>query len=76
MPRFQFSIGRDGAVREAGAVLTDSFNEALKAIAEQSSVTDGEQLEIGVEGFPPAHYEFVAATLGRGAWKPQGRLAA
>ena len=76
MPRFQFSVGRNGVVREAGAVLSESFHDALTAIAEQSSVTHGETLEIGVEGFPPAHYEFVMASLGKGGWAPQSRLAA
>ena len=76
MPRFQFSVGKNGVVREAGAVLSDSFRDALTAIAEQSSVTHGETLEIGVEGFPPAHYEYVMATLGKGDWAPQSRLAA
>lgn len=76
MPRFHFSLGKDGTVREAGAVLSESFQEALTAIAEQSSVAHGETLEIGVEGFPPAHYEFVIASLGRGAWTPHSRLAA
>ena len=36
----------------------------------------GETLEIGVEGFPPAHYEYVMATRGKGDWAPQSRLAA
>jgi hypothetical protein len=77
MPRYQFSVGRDGVVREAGAVLSESFHDALTAIAERSSVTHGETLEIGVEGFPPARYEFVMATLGnRGGWTPASRLAA
>lgn len=76
MPRFQFSVGRDGAVREAGAVLSESFRDALTAIAEQSSVTHGETLEIGVPGFPPAQYEFVMASLGHGDWLPRRQLAA
>jgi hypothetical protein len=77
MPRYQFSVGREGVVREAGAVLSESFHDALTAIAERSSVTHGETLEIGVEGVPPARYEFVMATLGTtGEWAPASRRLA
>ena len=77
MPRFQFSVGRDGVVREAGAVLSESFQEALSAIAEQSDVTEGETLEIGVPGFPPARYDFVIPAVGHAGWQPKiPRLAA
>jgi len=77
MPRFQFSVGRNGVVREAGAVLSESFQEALSAIAEQSDVTEGETLEIGVAGFPPARYDFVIPALGGAGWQPKvPRLAA
>ena len=71
MPRFQFSVVRGGVVREAGAVLTESFDDALTAIAEQSDVTEGETLEIGVPGFPPARYDFVMPSLGTGGWRPR-----
>ena len=77
MPRFEFVVGRDDEVREAGAVTTDSFTDALRAIAEQADVTEGETLEIGVHGFPPARYQFIVPALGRGAWRPEvPRLAA
>ena len=76
MPRFQFSVGKAGVVREAGAVLTESFDDALHAIAEQSDVSEGETLEIGVPGFPPARYDFVAPTLGDAGWRARTSLAA
>ncbi len=76
MPRFKFAIDRDGAVRQAGAVQTDSFDDALSAIAEHSSVIDGETLQIGVEGFPPARYEYVRAAFGDGLWRPQSQRRA
>jgi hypothetical protein len=63
-------------VREAGSVLCESFHEALTAIAEQSSVTEGESLEIGVQGFPPARYEFVIPAPGKAAWRPTMPLLA
>jgi len=77
MPRFEFVIGKGDAVREAGAVLTDDFGAALRAIAEQADVTEGETLAIGVPGFPPARYAFVVPLTGRGTWQPEiPRLAA
>ena len=77
MPRFQFSVGKGGVVREAGAVLSESFEAALSAIAEQSDVTEGETLEIGVAGFPPARYDFVIPAVGDAGWQPRmPRLAA
>lgn len=77
MPRFEFVVGKGDAVREAGAVTTDSFTDALRAIAEQAEVTEGETVAIGVAGFPPARYEFVIPAAGRAAWRPTvPRLAA
>jgi len=76
MPRFQFSLGADDAVREAGAVLSDSFDEALTAISEQAEVREGDTLEIGVQGFPPARYQFVSFGHAAKAWLPAGRIAA
>ena len=78
MPRFTFALGQAGAVREAGAVLSDSFDEALEALAEQSDAHVGDLLEIGVAGFPPARFEFVKVGRRARAWRPAGsdRLAA
>lgn len=71
MPRFQFQVCKGGVVREAGAVLSESFDEALSAIAEQSDVTEGETLEIGVPGFPPARYDFHMPAVGMSGWRPK-----
>jgi hypothetical protein len=76
MPRFQFSLRADDAVREAGAVLSDSFDEALTAISEQSEVREGDTLEIGVRGFPPARYQLVSLGRDAKAWMPAGLMAA
>lgn len=77
MPRFEFVVGSGDEVREAGAVTSESFTDALRAIAEETHVTEGETLAIGVAGFPPARYEFVIPSAGRGAWRPDvPRLAA
>jgi hypothetical protein len=77
MPRFEFTVGKSGAVRRAGTVMSDSFTDALEAIAVRSEVTEGETLEIGVPGFPPARYEFVIPAAGTAGWQPDApRLAA
>jgi hypothetical protein len=39
-------------------------------------VQTGDHLEIGVYGFPPAHYECVGERLGLPLWLPANRLAA
>ena len=77
MPRFHFSLGRPDALREMGAVQSDSFDDALEALAEQAEPNVGDLLEIGVPGFPPARYEYVKVGRRQRAWKPHGgRLAA
>lgn len=75
MPRFQFSLRSSSAVREAGVVQSDTFAEALTAIDEHVTATEGDMLEIGVPGFPPARYECVSG-LGENMWRPTGLLAA
>ena len=57
MPRFEFAVGSAATFREAGAVTSESFDDALEAITEQVTIRDGDTLEIGVRGFPPARYE-------------------
>ena len=70
MPRFQFSLANEGTVREAGAVTSDSFREALDAIAEQSEAHVGDTLEIGVHGFPPARFELIKTGRRSRGWRP------
>ena len=76
MARFTFSLVKAGIASEAGMVVSDSFTEALDAIAEQPQVSVGDTLEIGVSGFPPARYQCVPfGRTGRG-FQPVNRLAA
>ena len=76
MPRFQFSLGSHEAIREAGVVTSESFSDALTAIGEQMDVHEGDMLEIGVPGFPPARFEYMLTLeLGESTWRP-ARLAA
>ena len=77
MPRFQFSLGHEGTVRESGAVTSDSFRDALDAIAEQSEANVGDTLEIGVPGFPPARFELIKTGRKSRGWRPtRDQLAA
>jgi protein involved in polysaccharide export with SLBB domain len=78
MPRFEFSLsGPDESLRLAGAVTSPTFAQAMDAIVEQAQVGGGDQLEIGVAGFPPAH--FAAHQEGFEdpvVWKQEGQKAA
>ena len=76
MPRFQFSLSTTNVVREAGVVQSESFADALSAIGEHLTANEGDTLEIGVTGFPPARYEFVQGLEGTQTWRRAGLLAA
>ena len=76
MPRFNFSLISSGLVGEAGVVQSDSFDDALAAISEHVTANEGDTLEIGVNGFPPARYHRVGLLAGARGWRPAGQLAA
>ena len=78
MSKYQFAISSGPeAIRQAGVVESDSFDEAVVLLGERIPVQEGDSLEIGVYGFPPARYDCVGAIRGgRPVWVPQGRLAA
>ena len=76
MPRFKFALSGPEEVREAGIVQSESFAEALSAIGEQSAIVEGDTLEIGVPGFPPARYHYLGLVRGQRSWRPAGQLAA
>ena len=77
MPRFRFALSTSDAVRQAGVIQVDSFSDALAAIGEHVSVEEGDTLEIGVNGFPPARYEYVwSVDDGAPSWRPATSLAA
>ena len=72
MPRFQFAVSTAGSsIRQAGFVQSDSWSGALSAISDQLPVQEGDTLEIGVQGFPPAHYLLTGE-----AWVPANLRAA
>lgn len=78
MAAYEFSLSSlSDQSRRAGIVRSDTFAEALELIAEQAEVEEGDTLEIGVRGFPPAQYQYVFSSLeGAHNWHPTGRLAA
>ena len=78
MSTFQFAISSGPeSVRQAGVVESDSFDAAVVLLGERIPVHEGDSLEIGVAGFPPARYDCVGAVRnGRPIWVPAGRLAA
>jgi hypothetical protein len=77
MPNFMFAhrgVDGDG---EVGFVRSESFAEALGAIQEQLPAAEGDLLELGVHGFPPARYLCVGRTTeGETTWRPLAQLAA
>ena len=76
MSKFSFSV-RSIDSRQDGVIESDSFIAAVDALGDHVTVHTGDVLEIGVLGFPPAHYECVGeATSGYPLWMPTGKLAA
>jgi hypothetical protein len=77
MTRFEFSLKGPTEVRQAGVVQSESFNDALSLVSKHLTVQDGDTLEIGVAGFPPARYAFVPSdAIDAINWRPIGLLAA
>ncbi len=78
MPRYQFSISSPTErVRLAGAITSETFSQALEAIADQAEAGEGDTLEIGVRGFPPARFELMESEEdGTISWRPTGLMAA
>ena len=73
MATYTFSLGSWDDVRQAGVIESASFDEALHIVGERMSVSQGDTLEIGVRGFPPARYECTEALFdGTVFWKPTG----
>jgi len=76
MTRFEFALKSPDEIRQAGVVQSESFNDALSLVSKHVTVQDGDTLEIGVAGFPPARYAFVPSdTIDAVAWRPIGLAA-
>ena len=69
MSRFRFTLS-NAAVRQEGTVESDTFTNAVDTLWQHVDVKQGDVLEIGVLGFPPARFECVAE-IGEGKpfWK-------
>jgi hypothetical protein len=78
MATFTFSLSTSEDARQAGLIQSTSFEEALRLVGERMTVSQGDTLEIGVKGFPPARYECVQSLLdGTVFWAPAStKLAA
>ena len=76
MTRFEFALKSPDEIRQAGVVQSESFNDALSLVSKHVTVQDGDTLEIGVAGFPPARYAFVASdSIDAVNWQPLGLAA-
>lgn len=76
MTRFEFALKSPDEIRQAGVVQSESFSDALSLVSKHVTVQDGDTLEIGVAGFPPARYAFVASeAVDTVAWRPIGLAA-
>ena len=78
MATYTFSLGGvQDDTRQAGIIKSANFDEALSLVGQRVVVSQGDTLEIGVKGFPPARYECVEALVdGSVFWKPAPRMAA
>jgi hypothetical protein len=71
MATYTFSLSISEDSRQAGVINSASFDEALRLVTEQLSVSTGDTLEIGVRGFPPARYECTESLYdGTVFWQP------
>jgi hypothetical protein len=76
MATYTFSLSNTTEARQAGVIQSASFEEAMRLVGERISIRQGDTLEIGVRGFPPAHFECVESLLdGSVFWQP-AKLAA
>ena len=76
MTRFEFALKSIDEIRQAGVVQSESFNDALSLVSKHLTVQDGDTLEIGVAGFPPARFAFVPAdNIDAVNWRPIGLAA-
>lgn len=78
MATYTYSLGgAQDDLRQAGLIKSANFDEALRLVGQRVAVSQGDTLEIGVKGFPPARYECVEALVdGSVFWKPAPLLAA
>lgn len=77
MATYTFSLGSSNDTRQAGIIQSASFHEALQLVGARMSVNQGDTLEIGVNGFPPARYQCMESLLdGTVFWQPAAQKLA
>lgn len=76
MASYMFSLSTSEEARQAGIIQSTSFDEALRLVCERMTVAEGDTLEIGVAGFPPARFQCVESLLDGGVFWQPARLAA
>ena len=75
MSRYSFAVSGPESRRE-GVIESDSFVAAVDALGQHVEVRMGDELEIGVFGFPPARYRCVGELKSLPVWMPAGQKAA
>lgn len=71
MATYTFSLSKSEEARQAGLIQSASFEEALRLVGERMPVVEGDVLEIGVKGFPPARYRCTGSLFdGSVFWQP------
>jgi hypothetical protein len=76
MSKFRFALSNIES-RQEGIIESDSFTDAVFALGKHVSVHKGDRLEIGVNGFPPAHFECVGSiNPNEPLWMPFTQAAA
>lgn len=75
MSRYSFAVSSLETRRE-GVIESDSFVAAVDALGQHVEVRMGDELEIGVFGFPPARFRCVGELKSLPVWMPAGQKAA
>lgn len=76
MATYMFSLSTSEDARQAGIIQSATFEEALRLVCERMTVAEGDTLEIGVTGFPPARYRCVESLLDGGVFWQPAKMAA
>lgn len=69
---YRYSLWRVGDPFASGAVEAMSLADALRMIGRRDDTSLGDQVEIGVRGFPPARYTLIEGNV----WGLMNRRAA
>jgi len=75
MSRYSFAVSGPESRRE-GVIESESFVAAVDALGQHVEVRMGDELEIGVYGFPPARFRCVGELKSLPVWMPAGQKAA